>query len=281
MMGAAIGLVENPNSLAYMMCFYLPLYLYAREHSKAKWERWGYFLMLVSAVFVIFKTGSRTGVVGLVALGMFILPRHLVRNPKGVVLSVVVVALMLPMTGKQNIERFKTIPQSMVAFFQGRSVATDRPMTQDEQSADERRIKNVHTWELIKRHPMFGAGINPDSSSLPGDLPMAQGQVHCEILAMGFRFGIFGMLLYIVAWYTVAVCGWQTERELGWWPAMGGLGWTFLLQLIVLMVGGSFCTLPWHPPMMILLASASALASLCKEDSLNSGVGERQMRRAG
>lgn len=266
MMGAAIGLIENPNSLAYMMCFYLPLYLYACEHSKKKWERWGYFLLLACAVFIILKTGSRTGLVGMAVLGMCLLPRQLVHNPKGVLLTAVAVVLIIPMTGEKNIERFKTIPRSMAAFFQGKSMAENRPLTQDEQSAEERRMKNRHTWVLIKRQPVFGAGIRADQHRFPADLPLARGQVHCEILSVGLQFGIPGMLLYASTWAMIVVCGWQARRRLGWWPAMGGLGGVFLLQTIVLVVGGSFCPLPWHPPMMVLAASASALAGLCGDD---------------
>ena len=266
MMGAAIGLIENPNSLAYMMCFYLPLYLYACEHSTTKWERWAYFLLLGCGFFIILKTGSRTGLVGLVVLGVFILPRYLVKKPTGVLLAVLAVVLILPMTGQKNIERFKTIPRSMAAFFKGKSVATDRPMTQDEQSADERRIKNKHTWELIKRQPVFGAGIHANQGLFPADLPLAKGQVHCEILAVGLQFGMSGMGLYVATWVMIAACGWKVRRRLGWWPAMGGLGRVFLMQLVVLVIGGSFCPLPWHPPMMVLAASASALAGQCGED---------------
>lgn len=274
MMGAAIGLIENPNSLAYMMCFYLPLYLYACENSKAKWERWGYFALLFSAVYVIFKTGSRTGLVGLLVLGAFMLPRQLVRNLKGLVLAVVAVAVLLPMSGEKNIQRFKTIPQSMSAFFSGKQMVTDRPLTQDEQSAEDRRWKNKHTWGLIKRHPVFGAGLNPDQLRFPPDLPMAKGQVHCEILAMGIRMGMPGMVLYVAMWVVAAVCGLKTMRRMKWWPAMGNLGWIFFLQTVVLVVGGSFCPLPCHPPMMVLVASAAAMARLCEEDGRGAGWGE-------
>lgn len=273
MMGAAIGLLDNPNSLAYMMCFYLPLYLYACENSKAKWERWAYLVLLFCAIYVIFKTGSRTGLVGLLVLGAFMLPRQLVHNPKGVVLTALAVVLILPMSGEKNIQRFKTIPQSMSAFFTGKHSVTDRLLTQDEQSAEDRRLKNKHTWALIKRHPVFGAGINPDQLRFPSDLPMAKGQVHCEILAMGIRLGMPGMLLYVVMWAIAAVCGWKTMRRMRWWPAMGNFGRMFFLQTVVLVIGGSFCPLACHPPMMVLVASASAMAKLCEEDGGGTGWG--------
>lgn len=274
LMGAAIGLIENPNSLAYMMCFYLPLYLYACEHSKAKWERWAYFALLFCVVYVVFKTGSRTGLVGLAVLAAFLLPRQLLRNAKGVAVAAVAVALILPMSGEKNIQRFKTIPQSMASFFHGNNVVTDRPLTQDEQSAEDRRVKNKHTWALIKRHAVFGAGINQDQSRFPLDLPMAKGQVHCEILAMGSRLGMPGMVLYAAMLAMTAACGWKTMRRMGWWPAMGGLGWIFILQTVVLVVGGSFSPLPCYPPMMILVASASAMAGLCDEEGRGKGWGE-------
>lgn len=50
------------------------------------------------------------------------------------------------------------------------------------------------------------------------------------------------------------------------WPAVRDLGWTFQMQAVAIAVGGSFSPMPWHAPMMILAASASALMGIVKRE---------------
>ena len=49
LMGAAVSLIENPNGFAYMMCVFLPLYLYAYQQAPKKWQRW-FFLAIAFAI---------------------------------------------------------------------------------------------------------------------------------------------------------------------------------------------------------------------------------------
>ena len=269
LMGAAVGLVENPNSFAYMMCVFLPLYLYTYQQARKSWERYLFLAGALACVYIIFQTGSRTGLLTLSVMGIFILIRYGRHHLKGLLLMCAVIAILFPLTGQRNIERFKTIPESIASFLnRDKTQAEPRPQTQDEQSAEERRMKNVHTWGLIKEHFLFGVGVNPDSSKYTGRWPMAGGQVHCEILMAGRQMGLIGMSLYVGFWAILIVGGWQIRRYARDWPAIGDLGWTFQMQAIALIVGGSFCPLPWHPPMMILAASASALVGLLRQRTM-------------
>ena len=61
LMGAAVSLIENPNGFAYMMCIFLPLYLYAFQQAKKLWIKWFFLACALAAVYIIFQTGSRTG----------------------------------------------------------------------------------------------------------------------------------------------------------------------------------------------------------------------------
>lgn len=267
LMGAAVGLIENPNSFAYMMCLFLPLYLYTFQQAKKKWESYAFLMLAMASVFIIFQTGSRTGLVTLICLSLFLLPRYGRHHGKGLLGIILAVCILFPMSGEKNIQRFKSIPQSVASFF-GKNTEEPRPMNQDEQSADERQQKNIQTWGLIKEHFIFGVGVNPDSSKYAERWPMARGQVHCEILMAGRQMGFIGMSLYVGFWMVILIGGGLIRSRAKGWPVVADLGWIFQLQGLCLIVGGSFCPLPWHPPMMMLAASASALSGLLAQPDI-------------
>ena len=268
LMGATVGLIENPNSFAYMMCVFLPLYLYTYQQARKWWERYLFLAGALACIYIIFQTGSRTGLFTLCVMGVFLLRRYGRQHLKGLLVMCAAIAFLFPMTGERNLERFKTIPKSIASFLnRDKSQDAPHPQTQDEQSAEERRMKNIHTWGLIKEHLLFGVGMSPNSSKYTDRWPMASGQVHCEILMAGRQMGLIGMSLYVGFWAVLIVGGWQIRRYARDWPAIRDLGWTFQMQAIALIVGGSFCPLPWHPPMMVLAASASSLSGLLREDA--------------
>lgn len=278
LMGAAVGMIENPNSFAYFLCVFLPVYLWMSRHCRRRWERWAFLAGALADMYIIFKTGSRTGLLTLCVLGIFLIWHYGRHNLKGLVLLAIAVALLLPMSGERNIQRFKTIPRSVTTFL-GFSSAREHagPMDQDAQSADERARKNKHTWGLIKDHLLFGVGVYPDESRFANRWPMARGQVHCEILMAGKQMGLVGMGLCAAYWGIMLIGGGIIRwRERNRWPALADMGWCIQLQGLCIAVGGSFCPLPWHPPMMILAASVSALLALTKQED-----GLERMERMG
>ena len=264
LMGAAVGMIENPNSFAYFLCVFLPVYLWMSRHCRRRWERWAFLAGAVADMFIVFKTGSRTGLFTLCILGLFLLRHYGRHNFKNLALFVVAVSVLLPMSGERNIQRFKTIPQSVKSFLGlGKAEEREGPRNQDEQSANERARKNEHTWGLIKEHLLFGVGIRPDTSRYPSRWGMAKGEVHCEILMAGRQMGLIGMGLYVAYWAILLIGGGGIRfRVRQTWPALADLGWTFQLQGVCLIAGGSFCPSAWNPPMMIFAASVSALLGL-------------------
>jgi hypothetical protein len=262
----AVSLVDNPNGFAYMMCIFLPLYLYAYESSTKKWLKIAFLACALSAVWIIFETGSRTGLVTLIAIGVFLFPRYGRHNIKSLLAIGAAVALLYPMVGEGNKARFRTIPESMLSFL---GLAEEKPrgdLSQDEQSADERKRKNIDTWELIKAYPTFGIGINGMDSKIAERFPSATGQVHCEILMAGRQMGIIGMGLYLGFVSTIFFGGWWIRVNSQHWPAVRNLGWTFQVQGLAIAVGGYFCPIPWTPVHLMLAGSASALVGVLKEE---------------
>ena len=260
--GGSISLIENPNGFAYMLCVYLPLYLYVFECAKKKWEAMTGLALAFADVFLILKTGSRTGLVTLVPLGSFILFRLGRTHQEGLIASLVAIAVLFPLTGEQNMARFRTIPVQIRHFLGNEAVTNEpiRPMTQDEQSADERKAKNRDTWALIKKYPLFGVGVCPADAAFR-EFPMADGQVHCETLMAGRQMGLVGIFLHWGFILTLLIGGGIVRYRAGDWTAAANLGRVFQLQAVAISVGGSFCPLPWGLPTLAAAACASALAS--------------------
>lgn len=270
LMGAAVGMIENPNGFAYMMCVFLPVYLYMFQQARRAWERWGFLILALVGMYIVFKTGSRTGLVTLILISVFICRRYGRHHLKGLLLIALAIAVIFPMSGERNIQRFKTIPQSVKGFLGlGDKKEREGPMNQDEQSADERARKNEHTWGLIREHLFFGVGVWPNESRFSARWPMATGQVHCEILMAGKQMGLIGMGLYVAYWSILLLGGGLVRKRARGRAAIEDLGWTFQLQGLCIVVGGSFCPGPWHPPLMLLTASVSALlANLANPDDV-------------
>ena len=260
LMGGAASMIENPNGFAYSLCFFVPAYLYAFEHTRRPVFRWAFLAGALASVFVIFQTGSRTGLVTLLALAVAMIPHYRHIKWRNVLLCAVAVAFIIPFSGEGNIRRFKTIPESAAVFF-GLKPAPEGPRNQDEQSSDERQAKNRDTWRLIKDYPLFGVGIAPDAE-VYRKYPMATGQVHCEILMAGRQMGFIGMTLYAGFIAFIWVSGWRIGRLYRDVPHLRDLGWLFRMQAFVFVVGGFFCPGAWHPIMLILAGSASALVAM-------------------
>lgn len=266
LMGAAVSLIENPNGFAYMMCVFLPLYLYAYQKATQRWIRWFFLACALAAVYIVFQTGSRTGLLTLIVMGALLLPYYGKNHLRALLVIAAALVFIYPLTGEKNMERFRTIPQSIAAFFSDEDEEQIRPLNQDEQSAQDRSDKNKQTWEMIKENLIFGLGINPDVSSYVERFPHAPGQVHCEILMAGRQMGLIGMGLYSGFLGIIFFGGWWVRRNAAHWPAVQDLGWTLQMQGVAIMVGGIFSPLPWHAPMMIFAGSTSALVTILKAE---------------
>lgn len=261
LMGPAVSLIENPNGFAYLLTVMVPVYLYFYQKASNRLLRWGSLACAISSIYIILQTGSRTGLLALGAVGIFLLPKYGAKYKRALVIAGVAFAMFFPLVGAQNIQRFKTIPQSIHNFISGADEEADpSKMTQDEQSAWERKMKNKHTWKLIKDYPLFGVGLTPGNDFLWEKYPFATGQVHNELLYAGKQMGVIGMGIYAGFWLTLFVCARRAQKlTKQWWEEISDLGWTFKMQAIVIIVGGFFSPLPWNPIYLTLVAASSAL----------------------
>lgn len=267
-MGAAVSLIEDPNAFAYMMCVCLPLYLYAFQQARKRWVKMFFLACALASAYIVFQTGSRTGMVTLIVIGAFLLPYYGRNHLKALLAIIVALVLIFPMTGEKNKQRFRTIPQSAASFlgFGEPKSKVAGPMDQDAQSAEERQEKNSDTWKLIKENLIFGVGINPDESKYLDRFPSAGGQVHCEILMAGRQMGLIGMGLHAGFLSIIFFGGRWVRLNATHWPAVCDLGWTLQVQAVALAVGGSFCPGAWNVVMLMLAGSTSSLVGILKRE---------------
>lgn len=262
-MGPAVSLIENPNGFAYLLTVMVPLYLYFFQTSKQKWVRIGFLAVALSAVFIILQTGSRTGLLALIAVGVFLIPKYGAQHKSAIVVGAIAIFFFAGALGQLNVERFKSIPDSIRSFLSSDTEEVDpSQMSQDEQSAWERKMKNRHTWALVKDYIVFGVGIQPDDGLVMEKYYYAGGQVHNEILYAGKQMGIVGMGIYLSFLINLLWQGLKVQRSMtGIWPQVADLGWTLKMQGVVVLVGGFFSPVPWNPIYLVLVGCASALAS--------------------
>lgn len=260
MMGPNVSLVQNPNAFAYMFCILLPVYLFFYHQSKHIYSKCFFLFLALTAVYSILNTGSRTGIVVLAILSIFLVWRYFWKHKGTLIVGAAAIVVILGMIGGTNIERFKTIPESIRAFFSDEEPELAMVTDVDEHSAVARRIKNQHTWRLIQEYPFLGGGMQPDHRLFEEHYQHAAGEVHNELLKAGYQMGFVGMGLYIAMLAVMFFGAWKIQRATStWWPAMSNLAWTYKLMAVAIIVGGQFAVLPWTPVHFILLGSISAL----------------------
>lgn len=271
LMGPAVSLIENPNGFAYLMTVMIPLYLYFYQKANRWYLRYAFLAVALASVYIVLETGSRTGLIALIFVGAFLLPKYGSQHKLALFAGGLIVFLIVGLISPGNIERFKSVPDSIRSFFADADETADMGgMSQDEQSAYERKMKNKHTWKLIKDYPLFGVGVNADDKAFLDweKYPFAFGQVHNEILYAGKQMGFIGMGLYLSLMWNVFWGGRRVQKAAkGWWPAVEDLGWTFKMQALVFMVGGFFSPVPWNPLFLALAGSASALVDNLRKGS--------------
>ena len=259
-LGPAVGLVENPNAFAYFMSVTLLIYMLFYQQATRKWVRGVLLTMFFLGVYSVFNTGSRTGLLTLITVGIIIVLKYGGRYKKSLLLSAVVIYFVFVALDPSNIARFKTIGPTYRMFFLGEYEGDYKDLNPDELSALMRAWKNRDTWRLIKNYPLFGVGFNPSPQLVAEEYGWAGGRTHSEPLAAGKQMGFPGMGMYFSFHLILFMLGLKvmmSSRRT--WPAVSSMGWTFMLLSPALMVGGYFGINPWNIYLMIMAAGASSL----------------------
>lgn len=268
-MGPNVGLVQGPNEFGIFMvvivALCLGLYYIAERKS---WLKWVFLALALTGIFVVLQTGSRAGLLGLGLLGILFIPRLFKTRITGMILIPIVVYFAVTGIDEKNLERFKTIEDAIRSQITGTAAKPYSEMNQDEKSAEDRRMKNVDTWKLIKANPILGAGLWPNTGLIPYE--HARGTVHNELLMAGRQMGMPGMILMLsmyswVIWVGTRVYS-QTKNN---WHEVSMMAWCCRTMSILLFFGGLFSTFAWNMLLMALMASTSQLQKFSKENRLD------------
>ncbi len=266
LMGPAVSLVDNPNGFAYLMSLFIPMYFFLYKSTRYRYERIAMLVLMLTSVFIVFQTGSRTGFLIVAVLGCLIFPTFVRQYRMSSIVLVVGMFVVVGLISPSNIVRLKTIGASIESFMLG-EYKESYEMTPDEATAQERRVKNRDTWELIKEYPILGAGIYADQTMFDR-WPMARGATHNELLMAGRQMGFPGIILYVAFLLQLTWQGWTVYRSARHtWLDAANLGSLMLACAFVFIVGGIFSPGAFNPLMLILCACISALARTLRESA--------------
>ena len=249
-----IGVGLDPNESAALFVFTLPFAIaLGSSGEKRRWLGFGIALLLVAAVVA---TGSRGGVVGLLAVGATLVLRAGPSKRGGYILAVTTCAAVFALTADESQwARFSTIltPKSDYNV-------TDR----------EGRIQ-VWTRGIgyMVTHPVLGTGISSFEIAegvLSGKLSQGNGvrytAAHNSFVQIGAELGIFGLTAFVTGLWAAgrgcrriqrrAMSDRAAHPQLAEYEAK--LATSALCALIGLAVTGFFLSIAYHPITLFALA---------------------------
>jgi O-antigen ligase len=193
------GTLGNANDLAIHLLLGFPFIYFFLISGRTK-NRLLRILLIASCLLLaltIFRTGSRTGLLVLMAVFLIVFWRLPAAAKAGVLVAG---AMLVPFAGslasRAAIDRFRTL-------FAGSNQIDSVSMAEATESKDARKDLLIQSLKLTAAHPVFGVG--------PGMFPVATGWRWSEGVGMGWRqthntytelsseTGIPGLLLYVAA----------------------------------------------------------------------------------
>jgi O-antigen ligase len=219
------NLLGNPNTYAFALLsavlFATRRLLFMRGRGPNFLVQAALVLLVLSASYQVFVgTGSRKGMIGLAAVGVFsvigswrLRPR---REVLRLALPILVVAGVILAVGSEATRLSRL--QSLVEFASGTAIR--------EASASTRASMAREALELWSEKPLAGWGFDQFRYlSARGDY------AHSNVLELLANGGLIGMTLYYLAWVYLAkhiVCGWRRSQDREdrlelFWTAFTGL----------------------------------------------------------
>lgn len=190
--GTAIG---DNNDIAAGLAVALPLMNYVRMNSPRRWMRIAWVVIMAASVLAILSTYSRGGLLGLVAVGVFLWLKSRRKLLAGIVIGVMAV-VMIGFMPAQYFARIQTIVN-----YQADASAMDR----------------IEIWgaalKIALARPMTGGGFRVTQSQAvidrydPGVQARDEHNVYIGVLA---DQGFVGLLI----WLLLPLVGWRNSRWL-------------------------------------------------------------------
>jgi putative inorganic carbon (hco3(-)) transporter len=197
--GALGGMFRNPNDLALNLVTILPLSVALAMRARTAFRRTvalGSGALMIGAVVA---THSRSGSVGLAAMGILLAILLLKRRPRLVLVGGLALMLALPLTPASYWQRIASI--------------TDESQD-DTGSREARSILMREAWAAFLAHPMTGIGAGQFRNYNPEGREEAWRETHNVLLQVAAETGVFGFAAFSFLLVRGALANRQTRRLL-------------------------------------------------------------------
>lgn len=197
-MAVEYGSLGNSNDLAGALLTGLPFLLYIMfDKRRSAFVRIICFPLACVLMLVVFKTGSRSGLITIVVMVLLFFLRATAGNKLKMVVVCGVGAALLPLVaGNTLMARYKTMFKTDVDSNMSEDVASAV------QSTQARRQLVYNAIELTLRHPIFGVGLG-NFSNQSAELEISKGRPalwftsHDIYLLVSSETGVVGIVLYM------------------------------------------------------------------------------------
>ncbi|MGH9342906.1 MAG: O-antigen ligase family protein [Terriglobia bacterium] len=184
--GALNGMYSNPNDLAIALVLSLPLCLVFLFRAKGVLRKLVWTAAVLTMIFSIFRTGSRSGFIALTIVGLFCIWDFGIKGRRLYlpVLAVVVATAAFMLAGSEVAQRLSN------TFSAGGKQGTAYGSTL------ARKQLLIRSLEVTAEHPLFGVG--------PGDFQAISGHwqpTHNVYTALSSEGGIPALILFLMIYW--------------------------------------------------------------------------------
>ncbi|MDQ6708798.1 MAG: O-antigen ligase family protein, partial [Acidobacteriota bacterium] len=258
------GTLGNANDLAGQLMMGLPFCLYvAFEKNRALLIRIFFFAVSAVLLIVIFKTGSRGGLLTLIAIAaMFFWKISMSGKLKFGVVFICIAAITPALLPHDVRERYTTI-------YSGRqTVAVDAITNSAMESTEARRMLLIYSLELTLQHPVFGVGLEQFANAA-WDLAIARKEpgayhpVHNIFALIASETGIPALIFYLLglfASFRILIALRKASKPYPSLDHISTLAFCLIISLTSFTLCGMFNTNAYTSQFPILAGLIAALA---------------------
>ena len=257
------GSLGNSNDLAGSLLIGLPFLMYVLlDKKRSALIRLLCLGILGILLVVVFKTGSRSGVLALIFMAFVMFLKASAGSKLKIVVVALVVGAVFPMVaGKTLMARYKTMFTTTVSSDMSDDAASAV------YSSQARRQLVYNAIELTLRHPIFGVGLG-NFANQSADLEISKGNQplwftsHDIYLLVSSETGVVGIVLYLATIFFTFSTLIRIERAARKEPELADLqemAYCLLLSTIAFTAGGLFSTNAYTTQLPLLAGLTVAL----------------------
>lgn len=154
------GTLGNPNDLASLLLLGLPLlWLIVSDQDTNKLKRAMAFAVILMSLVALIRSGSRTGLIGLVILSILMFFRTSIAGKVVVVAGMLSVGLVAIVAFPAIVQRYETMFLGRAALALAHTQAEEETISSAVSSSDARRALLIASLKATASHPILGVGV--------------------------------------------------------------------------------------------------------------------------